>query len=102
MTAPAYQKSFIGFDTAQPGSERHVLSIAHQNVVIATLYCGDAYVIRPTLGFQSMRTASGSKVQRVSTVEAAPRRTNGRNACTASTNRSMRARVTSGALSGAW
>lgn len=51
MTAPAYQKSFIGFDLAQPGSERHVVSIAHQNVVIATLYYGDAYVIRPTLGF---------------------------------------------------
>ena len=51
MTAPAYQKSFIGFDPAQPGRERHVETIAHQNVVIATLYCGDAYVIRPPLGF---------------------------------------------------
>ena len=34
------------FDPAKPGSERHVAQIG-----TATLYCGDAYAIRPTLGW---------------------------------------------------
>lgn len=46
-----YQSSFIGMDQALPGSERHVVTIAAHNVIVATLYCGDAYVIRRSLGF---------------------------------------------------
>lgn len=41
------QARIISVDTAKPGSERHVVKIGEH----ATLYCGDAYEIRPTLGF---------------------------------------------------
>jgi site-specific DNA-methyltransferase (adenine-specific) len=37
----------IGFDPARPGSERHVVTIGPS----VTLYCGDAYAIRPLLGW---------------------------------------------------
>ncbi|MAM39305.1 MAG: site-specific DNA-methyltransferase [Erythrobacter sp.] len=43
--SPAPQ--IIGVDPAKPGSERHVVQIGDR----ATLYCGDAYTIRPTLSF---------------------------------------------------
>lgn len=51
MTASAFQKSFIGLDPAKPDSERHVVTFGRPGPPIATLYCGDAYIIRPTLGF---------------------------------------------------
>lgn len=43
--SPAPQ--IIGVDPAKPGSGRHVVQIGDR----ATLYCGDAYTIRPTLSF---------------------------------------------------
>ncbi|WP_235954569.1 DNA-methyltransferase [Sphingobium psychrophilum] len=45
------QLSLIGFDPAQPGSDMTVMTIGPIDAPIAVLYCGDAYVIRPTLGF---------------------------------------------------
>lgn len=46
------QPTFIGLDLAAPDSERHVVTIGQPGArPVATLYCGDAYVIRPTLGF---------------------------------------------------
>lgn len=45
------QLLFAGLDMARLGSERHVVTIGPIAAPIATLYCGDAYVIRPTLGF---------------------------------------------------
>lgn len=46
------QPTFIGLDPAAPDSERHVVTLGHPGArPLATLYCGDAYVIRPTLGF---------------------------------------------------
>lgn len=37
----------IGIDPAKPGRERHVVQLGDR----VTLYCGDAYTIRPTLGW---------------------------------------------------
>lgn len=51
MIAQAYQPTFIGFDLAQPGSDTTVVIFRRSDVPIAVLYCGDAYAIRPTLGF---------------------------------------------------
>lgn len=52
MTAlQSYQRAFLGFDPAQPGSDRHIAVITIGERIVATLYCGDAYIIRPTLGF---------------------------------------------------
>ena len=40
----------IGIDRAA-GPDRHVVQVRRGDVVVATLYLGDAYVIRPKLGF---------------------------------------------------
>ncbi|WP_306095015.1 DNA methyltransferase [Qipengyuania flava] len=40
----------IGIDRAD-GPDQHVVQIRRGDVVVATLYLGDAYAIRPTLGF---------------------------------------------------
>lgn len=48
MTAP----TIIGVDVAKEGSERHIATIGIPGQPpVATLYCGDAYTIRPTLGW---------------------------------------------------
>ena len=46
MNAP----SIIGIDRAS-GADRHVVQIRRGDGIVATLYLGDAYAIRPTLGF---------------------------------------------------
>ncbi len=52
MTALApYQPTFVGFDAAQSGSDVTVAAIGPIGAPIAMLYCGDAYAIRPGLGF---------------------------------------------------
>lgn len=41
---------FIGIDRAA-GPDRHVVQVRRNDVVVATLYLGDSYAIRPMLGF---------------------------------------------------
>lgn len=41
----------IGIDRAAPGSERHLVEIRRGAHIVATLYCGDSYAIRPGLGW---------------------------------------------------
>lgn len=63
----------IGVDLAKPGSERHVAQIRRGDRVVATLYCGDAYAIRPALGWFDadvmdppflIRTSGGGRFRR--------------------------------------
>jgi len=48
MNAPAI---ITGIDRAVAGNDRHVVTIRKGADILATLYCGDAYAIRPTLGW---------------------------------------------------
>lgn len=41
----------FGVDPGHPSGDRHVVRIRTAERVFATLYCGDAYAIRPTLGW---------------------------------------------------
>tara|TARA_R110000868_G_scaffold230335_2_gene483461 strand:+ start:3240 stop:3998 length:759 start_codon:yes stop_codon:yes gene_type:complete len=51
LSAPLAAPAFYALDLGQPGSERHVVHINVHGRARATLYCGDAYAIRPTLGW---------------------------------------------------
>lgn len=46
-----YQPALIGFDVAAPDNDITIVSVGPSDLPVATLYCGDAYAIRPGLGF---------------------------------------------------
>lgn len=43
--------SLLGLDPAATGADSDVVTFRHRGEIVATLYCGDSYAIRPTLGF---------------------------------------------------
>ena len=49
MNAP----QIIGSDKASPAGGQHVVQVRRGDDIVATLYLGDAYAIRPTLGWMS-------------------------------------------------